>query len=50
MKKGKTARIIGFSDSKVSYGTVDSKNFKSVYLNYKVGYLQKKIMTSGKEL
>jgi len=33
MKKGKTARIIGFSDSKVSYGTVDSKNFKSVYLN-----------------
>jgi hypothetical protein len=33
MKKGKTARIIGFSDSKVSYGTVDSKNFKSLYLN-----------------
>lgn len=33
MKKGKTARIIGFNDSKVSYGTVDSKNFKSVYLN-----------------
>ena len=33
MKKGKTARIVGFNDSKVSYGTVDSKNFKSVYLN-----------------
>ena len=33
MKKGKTARIIGFSDSKVSYGTVDSKNLKSVYIN-----------------
>lgn len=33
MKKGKTARIIGFNDSKVSYGTVDSKKFKSVYLN-----------------
>lgn len=33
MKKGKTSRIVGFNDSKVSYGTVDSKNFKSVYLN-----------------
>lgn len=33
MKKGKTSRIIGFSETKVSYGTVDSKNFKSVYLN-----------------
>ena len=33
MKKGKTARIIGFSDSKVSYGTVDSKNLKSLYIN-----------------
>lgn len=33
MKKGKTARIVGFNNSKVSYGTVDSKNFKSVYLN-----------------
>ena len=33
MKKGKTSRIVGFNNSKVSYGTVDSKNFKSVYLN-----------------
>lgn len=33
MKKGKTAKIIGFNNSKVNYGTVDSKNLKSVYLN-----------------
>lgn len=33
MKKGKTAKIIGFRTSKVSYGTVDSKEFKSLYLN-----------------
>lgn len=33
MKKGKTAKIIGFADSKVTYGTVDSKELKSVYLN-----------------
>jgi hypothetical protein len=33
MKKGKTAKISGFNNAKVIYGTVDSKNFKSVYLN-----------------
>ena len=33
MKKGKTAKITGFRTSKVSYGTVDSKEFKSLYLN-----------------
>jgi len=33
MKKGKTARIMGFDSIKVIYGTVDSKNLKSVYLN-----------------
>ena len=33
MKKGKTAKIIGFESIKVIYGTVDSKNLKSVYLN-----------------
>ena len=26
MKKGKTAKLSGFKSSKVSYGTVDSKN------------------------
>lgn len=33
MKKGKTSKIIGFPSAKVSYGTVDSKNLKSLYLN-----------------
>jgi len=33
MKKGKTSKINGFRTSKVTYGTVDSKNFKSLYLN-----------------
>jgi hypothetical protein len=33
MKKGKTAKLSGFRNSKITYGTVDSKNFKSLYLN-----------------
>ena len=33
MKKGKTSKINGFRTCKVSYGTVDSKEFKSLYLN-----------------
>jgi hypothetical protein len=33
MKKGKTEKLNGFKTSKVHYGTVDSKNFKSLYLN-----------------
>ena len=33
MKKGKTSKINGFRTSKVIYGTVDSKEFKSLYLN-----------------
>ena len=33
MKKGKTAKIAGFKTSKIVYGTVDSKEFKSLYLN-----------------
>lgn len=33
MKKGKTSKLIGFRSSKVVYGTVDSKEFKSLYLN-----------------
>jgi hypothetical protein len=33
MKKGKTSKIDGFKNSKVLYGTVDSKNLKSLYLN-----------------
>jgi hypothetical protein len=33
MKKGKTCKIQGFKTAKVLYGTVDSVNLKSVYLN-----------------
>ena len=33
MKKGKTSKIIGFKTAKVLYGTVDSINLKSIYLN-----------------
>lgn len=33
MKKGKTSKITGFRTCKVSYGTVNSKEFKSLYLN-----------------
>ena len=33
MKKGKTSKIRGFNTSKIIYGTVDSINFKSLYLN-----------------
>lgn len=33
MKKGKTSNLSGFKNAKVVYGTVDSVNFKSLYLN-----------------
>lgn len=33
MKKGKTSKIIGFKNTKISYGTVDSFEMKSLYLN-----------------
>lgn len=33
MKKGKTCKIQGFKKMKSVYGTVDSVDFKSVYLN-----------------
>jgi hypothetical protein len=33
MKKGKTSKLIGYRSSKVIYGTVNSKDFKSLYLN-----------------
>ena len=32
MKKGKTSKLNVFDDAKCYYGTVDSKNFKSVYV------------------
>lgn len=33
MKKGKTSQIQGFKSMKVTYGTVDSVELKSIYLN-----------------
>jgi hypothetical protein len=33
MKKGKTVKINQYQSLKTSYGTVDSKNLKSLYLN-----------------
>ena len=33
MKKGKTSQLKGFKTAKVLYGTVDSVNLKSLYLN-----------------
>jgi hypothetical protein len=33
MKKGKSAKINCYGDYKITYGTVDSKNLKSIYLN-----------------
>lgn len=33
MKKGKTTRISSFDSLKVNYGTVDSKELKSIYIN-----------------
>ena len=33
MKKGKTSKIQGFKTTKVIYGTVDSFELKSIYLN-----------------
>jgi hypothetical protein len=32
MKKGKTSKLNIFDDAKCHYGTVDSKNFKSLYI------------------
>lgn len=33
MKKGKSVKLNLYSSIKTSYGTVDSKNFKSLYIN-----------------
>lgn len=33
MKKGKSAKLTGYKSFKVTYGTVDSKNLKSIYIN-----------------
>ena len=33
MKKGKSCTLNGYRNLKCTYGTVDAKNFKSIYLN-----------------
>ena len=33
MKKGKSAKLTGYRSYKVNYGTVDSRELKSIYLN-----------------
>jgi len=42
MKKGKTSKLTGFRSSKVSYGTVEAKEFKSLYLNLQTWVQPKK--------
>jgi hypothetical protein len=34
MKKGKTSKLSGYKNTKVTYGTVDSKELKSIYINF----------------
>jgi hypothetical protein len=41
MKKGKTNRINGLKHIKALYGTVDSKNLKSIYLNIQTWVIPK---------
>ena len=50
MKKGKTSKINGFRSSKVSYGTVDSKEFKSLYLNIQTWVEPKKEVDNWQRL
>lgn len=33
MKRGKTTKLTGYKEAKISYGTVDSIDLKSIYLN-----------------
>lgn len=41
MKKGKTIKINQYDSLKTSYGTVDSKNLKSLYINLQTWVLPK---------
>jgi len=50
MKKGKTSKISGFRTSKVTYGTVDSKEFKSLYLNIQTWVEPKKVVDNWQRL
>jgi hypothetical protein len=46
MKKGKTSKINSFESLKVNYGTVDSKNLKSIYINVQ-SWVNPKIITEN---
>jgi hypothetical protein len=35
MKKGKTSRLVGYKHVKITYGTVNSVELKSIYINIK---------------
>jgi hypothetical protein len=42
MKKGKTSKLSGYRNARVTYGTVDSKELKSIYINFQMWLLPKK--------
>lgn len=46
MKKGKNLKIAGHKSFKINYGTVDSKNLKSIYLNIQTWAEPKKEITT----
>ena len=42
MKKGKTSKLSGYRNARVTYGTVDSKELKSIYINFQTWLSPKK--------
>ncbi len=46
MKRGKTSKILGFRNMKVTFGTVDAIKLKSVYLNLQTWVEPKKESTN----
>ena len=50
MKKGKTAKLTGYKEAKISYGTVDSINLKSIYLNVQSWVKPKKEVINWKRV
>ena len=49
MKKGKSCVLKGYNKMKCNYGTVDSKNFKSIYLNIQSWVEPKNLETEWKK-
>lgn len=46
MKKGKSTKLNGYKQFKITYGTVDSRNLKSIYINLQTWSEPKKIIES----